>query len=107
MPFPMNFWIVILYFVVILCLTAVMIVALVKIEKGHSTSLRKVFEQTQFLKLATVLVIIISATCLQLEDKLSEGIIGILSGIAGYVLGGLGYKKEEDNVGGEKPIADK
>ena len=66
MAVPMNILVVILYVLVIVCLTAVMIVALLKIETGHSTTLREVFEQTQFLKLATVLVVIISATCLQL-----------------------------------------
>ena len=87
----------ILYIIVIVSLTSVMITALIRVEKGHSTQLRLIFQGTQFLKLATVLVIIISATYLAIADKL-EGIVGILSGVAGFVLGGLRDKKPSDET---------
>jgi hypothetical protein len=79
----------ILFGLVILSFTGVMFTAILRINKNHSTSLRLLFEHTHFLKLATILVVIISATFLQVDDKLSEGIIGILGGIVGYVLGGM------------------
>ena len=88
----------ILYIIVIVSLTSVMITALIRVEKGHSTQLRLIFQGTQFLKLATVLVIIISATYLAIADKLDQGIVVILSGVAGFVLGGLRDKKPSDET---------
>lgn len=79
-----------------------MIIAIRKVNPNHSRSLTILFEHTHFLKLATVLVVIISATFLQIEDKLSEGIIGILGGIVGYVLGGLNTTKSASEI---KPLS--
>src|SRR5437870_4725148 len=78
-----------LYGLVILGVVGVIVSALLRIPRGHSTSLRDIFRQSRFLELTTVLVIIISGTYLSVIDKASEGIIALLSGIAGYVLGGL------------------
>jgi hypothetical protein len=88
----------ILYGLVILGVVAVIVTALFRVQIGHSTTLRNIFKQTRFLELTTVLVIIISGTYLAWSDKLSDGIVALLSGIAGYVLGGLGnagFKEEE------------
>ena len=86
-----------LYLAVVLCVAAVIITALRKIQTGHSSSLRQVFRDTHFLELTTVLVIIVSGSFLAWSGKLSEGIVGLLSGVAGYVLGGLGDSKRQDD----------
>ena len=50
----------------------------------------RMFERLQVLQLLTVMLVIASATILALLGMLnSNGITGILSGVAGYVLGGL------------------
>ncbi|RZA20515.1 MAG: hypothetical protein EOP93_05705 [Lysobacteraceae bacterium] len=50
----------------------------------------RMFERLQVLQLLTVMLVIASATVLALLRLIdSNGIIGILSGVAGYVLGGL------------------
>jgi hypothetical protein len=51
----------------------------------------RMFERLQVLQLLTVMLVIAAATVLALLGLLnSNGITGILSGVAGYVLGGLG-----------------
>jgi hypothetical protein len=50
----------------------------------------RMFERLQVLQLLTVMLVIAAATLLALFGMLdSNGITGILSGVAGYVLGGL------------------
>lgn len=50
----------------------------------------RMFERLQVLQLLTVMLVIASATVLALLGIIdSNGIVGILSGVAGYVLGGL------------------
>lgn len=50
----------------------------------------RMFERLQVLQLLTVMLVIAAATTLALFGILdSNGITGILSGVAGYVLGGL------------------
>jgi len=50
----------------------------------------RMFERLQVLQLLTVMLVIAAATLLALFGILdSNGITGILSGVAGYVLGGL------------------
>ncbi len=88
----------ILYGLVIVGGIVVIVTALRQIPVGHSDSVRDLFKQTRFLELTTVLAIIISATYLGLLGMLkSEGIAAILSGIAGYVLGGLTALKKRDS----------
>ena len=85
-----------LYGLVILGVVVVIVSALFRIPPTHSTSLRQVFQQSRFLELTTVLVIIISGTYLSVIDKASEGVIALLSGVAGYVLGALREAPESD-----------
>lgn len=58
--------------------------------KQGSVSFFRMFERLQVLQLLTVMLVIAAATLLALFGILdSNGITGILSGVAGYVLGGL------------------
>jgi len=87
--------------IVILSLTSIIIVALLafgivgnsafkKTEKGAAKSFGMLFQRGNFLKLATVILVIVAVIFLALLDILKEnGVIAILSGVAGYVLGGL------------------
>lgn len=78
-----------IYALVILGVVVVIVTALSRVQVGHGFSLRAVFRQTHFLELTTVIVIIVSGTFLAWSGKLSEGAVALLSGIAGYVLGGV------------------
>jgi hypothetical protein len=50
----------------------------------------RMFERAQALKMVTVLLIVLSVLILTLVGVIKEsGAVGVLSGIAGYVLGGL------------------
>lgn len=58
--------------------------------KHGASAFFRMFERLQVLQLLTVMLVIAAATTLALFGILdSNGITGILSGVAGYVLGGL------------------
>jgi hypothetical protein len=92
-----------LYGLVIIGVVTVIVTALIRVQVGHSSSLREVFRQTHFLELTTVLVIIISGTYLTWSGKLSEGVVALLSGISGYVLGGLRESRPQTEVPPAQP----
>jgi len=102
-PIDFLFVLSLLYGLVILGVVIVILTALLRVQVGHSTSLREVFRQSRFLELTTVLVIIISGTYLAMSGKLTEGVVSLLSGIAGYVLGGLatGRQQQDLNAGSQ------
>jgi len=60
----------------------------------------QMFERAKALQMITVILIVIAAAFLALLRVIdSNGVVGILSGIAGYVLGGLQKEpKEEDKT---------
>jgi hypothetical protein len=63
------------------------------------------FERLQVLQLLTVMLVIAAATLLGLFGILdSNGITGILSGVAGYVLGGLN-RQASAVLPASKPVA--
>lgn len=65
-------------------------IAVWRAGKGGALAFFRMFERLQVLQLLTVMLVIASATVLALLGILdSNGITGILSGIGGYVLGGL------------------
>lgn len=88
-----------LYAMVVIGVIVVIVTAIRRIQVGHSSSVKELFKQTRFLELTTVLVIIISGTYLAVSHALTEGVVALLSGIAGYVLGGLSDSKLNE----EKP----
>ena len=88
----------ILFGLIVLSAVVVVVIALHRVPLGHSDAVNKLFRQTRFLELTTVLVILISATFLALYGMLkTEGVAALLSGIAGYVLGGVSAHKTETN----------
>lgn len=50
---------------------------------------------TNFLRVATVIIVIYAAIVLGATGKLDSGVSAFLSGIAGYVLGGLSNSKNQ------------
>uniref|UniRef100_UPI0026087783 hypothetical protein n=1 Tax=uncultured Kiloniella sp. TaxID=1133091 RepID=UPI0026087783 len=67
----------IVFSVAIICLTAMVLTIFIKIPSKYGQTIRKALERIEFLKLSTIIVVIISATYLALFDKLNEGIVGI------------------------------
>jgi hypothetical protein len=80
--------------VTILGLTIVSYVSFNKYNRIASEYLTRVFVGGAALRLLTVLAVILSATVLSLAGQLKEGTIALLSGIAGYVLGGIGAETQ-------------
>ena len=52
-------------------------------------SVRALFEGGNLLRVATVFGVLGTTTVLLFADKLTEGALALMSGIVGYVLGGL------------------
>lgn len=72
-------------------LTITMIIAVRRVPQGMNPvyTLSNLFE-SRALQMVTVILIVIAAAFLALIHVIdSNGVVGILSGIAGYVLGGL------------------
>ena len=84
--------------------TSLGIVAFLRTENSAG-SFSKLFERLQILKMATVMLVIITTTYLSLFGIIdSTGAVGIFSGVAGYVLGGL-EKKPADPPAAAGPEA--
>ncbi len=92
--------------IIICCVTGIVVlvtlifgvmgcIAFARTEKGSAKSFGLMFQRGNFLRIATVIMVVLAVLFLGLVDILKEnGIISILSGIAGYVLGGLDRNKD-------------
>ena len=88
--------------------TLVGLVSVWRAEKQDATAFFRMFERLQVLQMTTVMLVIASATILAMLGLLSpHGITGILSGVAGYVLGGLGRDRAEPGIAKNKPSESK
>ena len=77
---------------VVICtgLTIVGGIAFYRASAGQDKTFSLLIQRAGALQLVTVLTIVVGACLLTVLGKISsEGIVSILSGIAGYVLGGL------------------
>jgi hypothetical protein len=75
--------------IVALPLTMAVTIAFWKSE-NPANSFSQLFQQTDALKMVTVILVILSVTVLAFFGVIdSSGAIGILGGVVGYVLGGL------------------
>ena len=96
--------------VIICCVTGIVVlataafgimgcIAFARSEKGQARSFGLMFKRGNFLRVATVIMVVLAVLFLGLMDTIKEnGIIGILSGIAGYVLGGLERTREDSDT---------
>ena len=97
---------------VIYAFTAVLIVALLsfavvgsvafsKVEKGAGKSFGLLFSRGNFLRICTVVICIFAVVALAISGKLTDGAVAVISGIAGFVLGGVSKENsavsESDN----------
>ncbi len=87
--------------IVIYAFAAVIIAALVaftvvggiafsKVQTGAGKSFGLLFVRGNFLRISTVFFCVFAVVVLAFAGKLSEGAAAILSGISGFVLGGVG-----------------
>lgn len=76
-------------------------IAVWRTGKDGAGAFFRLFEKLQVLQMLTVMLVIASATILALLGILnSNGITGILSGVAGYVLGGLNRPGPQNTASG-------
>lgn len=75
--------------VAIICATVLGVAAFKRTQHGAARTFSELFRRAGLLQLLTVLVIVVSVLVLAILGKTDEGALTVLSGIAGYVLGGL------------------
>ena len=82
-------------FGVIACTVIVGGIAFWKTEKGGAKTFSLLLVRANALQMLAVILIVISAIILRLANAISsEAVVSILSGVAGYVLGGIAPKKD-------------
>lgn len=81
----------------IACATATIVggIAFYKTDKGAARSFSELMRRAGILEIVTVILIAAAVSNMRMLDKLSaESTVAILSGIVGYVLGGLISRKK-------------
>jgi hypothetical protein len=59
-------------------------------KSGTAKTFSLLFERAELVKLSAVVLVVVAVTVLALLGRIdSQGVVGVLGGIAGYVLGGL------------------
>jgi membrane associated rhomboid family serine protease len=58
-------------------------------RKETARSFGLMFQTGNILRLATLIIVVIAASFLSLVDKLSNGAVAVLAGVAGFMLGNL------------------
>jgi hypothetical protein len=72
------------------CFTILGAISFWRSKVGTAKSFTRLLERAEAVKLSAVILIVLAVTLLALLGRIeSQGVVGILSGIAGYVLGGL------------------
>ena len=80
----------------------------VNVMQNPAYTFSKLFERAKTLQIMTVILIIVSATFLALCHIIdSNGIVGILSGTAGFVLGGLHQQPRQNREDKEVNLSNK
>lgn len=64
-------------------------IAFSKVERGAGKSFGLMSSRGNFLRIATVVFCVFAVVVLAFAGKLSEGAVAVLSGISGFVLGGV------------------
>jgi len=85
--------------VAMICATIVISIVFWRTKDNAATSFVSLAQNANILQLATVLVILAAVYCLRtLDDISAEAATTVLSGIAGYVLGGIAGSKPKRRV---------
>ena len=93
---------------VIICITTIVVAAIIgftvvggiafsKVERGAGKSFGLLFQRGNFLRITTVVLVVVAAAFLALAGRLNDGVVALLSGVAGMALGGL------DKMRGDEP----
>jgi hypothetical protein len=77
-------------------------VAFGRTREGAAKSFGLLFQRGNFLRIATVYFVVLAVMLLALLGKLNEGAAAALSGVAGFVLGGLDRGKGTEKEAIEK-----
>lgn len=64
-------------------------IAFSKVEHGAGKSFGLMFSRGNFLRISTAVFCVFAVVVLAFAGKLSEGAVSVLSGIVGFVLGGV------------------
>jgi len=80
----------------ILSFTVIASIAFNRTQKGAAKSFGLLFRRGDFLRIITVLAIIYATLILALLGLFEQSVATILSGVAGYVLGGLSTGSKPD-----------
>ena len=72
-------------------------IAFWRTEKGAAKTFSLMFKRGDFLRILTVMFVVLAVIWLSAMNALTPGAIAILSGVAGYVLGGLGKSLQNDS----------
>lgn len=75
-------------------------IAFSKVQTGAGKSFGLLFVRGNFLRISTVVFCVFAVVVLAFAGKLTEGAAAVLSGIAGFVLGGVG-KETTEPAGGK------
>src|SRR5262249_49817367 len=79
-----------------LCTAIVGSIAFWRPQRGAAKTFGLLLERAKVFQMLAVFLIIVAACALRLADSISsEGVISLLSGVAGYVLGGTACRKEK------------
>jgi hypothetical protein len=76
-------------------------IAFWRTQKGAAKSFGLLFQRGNFLRIVTVIMVVVAIIFLTVSEKLSEGSVAVLSGVAGYVLGGLNKNNENETLDDE------
>ena len=80
-----------------LCTMVVGSIAFWRAEKGAARTFSLLLQRANVLQMLAIFLIIVAACVLRLADSInSEAIVSILSGVAGYVLGGTTRSRHGD-----------
>lgn len=86
----------VIFLVAIICITIIANRAFKQDADATSRAFRTLVRNGNGVRLAAVFTVIIGVIFLALAEKLDQGIIALLSSIAGYTLGGLRIEKKEE-----------
>lgn len=84
--------------VMLICLTVVACVVYFKDGQTMRQTVNKLAQDEFALRLCTVFIIVFLTAFLTLADVMNELVATLFSGIAGYVLGGIGKKRNGDSI---------
>lgn len=74
-------------------------IAFWRAQKGQAKTFSLLLQRANALQMLAVILIIVAAVVLRIGNGISaEAVVSILSGVAGYVLGGVKWKQSEPDT---------